>query len=134
MSPALSLEWQIAYLKSAEVICATTRGNMTMPDLQRLALAVLDEARHHGVRRFLVDHRAMTPQMTTFEIYEVPSVLTRLGFQHTDRVAFLYSADSPNREDFLFYETRAFNQGFDHRMFTDLNEALSWLRGCRAEP
>jgi hypothetical protein len=123
------LEWEIAYLKSEEVICVTTGGKMTMPDLQRLASAVLDEASHHGVRRFLVDHRAMTPEMTTFEIYEVPCVLTRLGFQRTDRVAFIYSADSPKRADFLFYETRAFNQGFDHRMFTDLNAALSWLRG-----
>jgi hypothetical protein len=129
MSRTLSLEWQIAYLKSEEAISVTTRGTMTMPDLQRLASAALDEARHHGVRRFLVDQRAMTPEMSTLEIYEVPSVLTRLGFQKTDRVAFIYSGDSPKREDFLFYETRASNEGFDHRMFTDLDTALSWLRG-----
>ena len=71
----------------------------------------------------------MTPEMTTFEIYDVPEVLRRLGFKPSDRVAFVYSPDSPKCADFMFYETRAFNEGFAHRMFTDLGTALNWLRG-----
>jgi hypothetical protein len=42
----------------------------------------------------------------------------------------VYTKSAPKAEDFRFFETTAINRGFSIRLFTDLDQAITWLRSA----
>ena len=123
------MSWKIDYLPEHQVVRVTTSGRMTLELLKQMASDGLAEAAKHGASRFLVDHRAMTPDLETMDIYDLPRINLELGLQRAHRVAIVMSAATEKKADFKFYEDRAYNVGLAHRLFTDPETALAWLTG-----
>ena len=80
-----------------------------------------------GITDYLVDFRGMTPDLSVTTIYELPRILEKLGDTRESRTAMVVSPESEKKEDFSFFETVSLNQGFQVKLFTDLQEATQWL-------
>ncbi len=123
------LSWTIEYLPDEEVVRVTARGELTLDALATLIPAGLAETARRGVRRTLVDYRAVVPAMGTMDIYQAPDAALRSGLTRDHRVAFVIPADPRIRADFRFYEDRAVLTGLEHRVFGEIEPALAWLAG-----
>ena len=119
--------WTIEYGQEDGVVRVKMTGKATLESLKLQATEALAVAAKHGANKFLVDDREMVPDVGTMDIYNLPDILQKLGLSHAHKVAVVFSASSEKVEDFQFYEARANNLGFAHRLFTSPAAALDWL-------
>jgi len=119
--------WHVEYLQEEEVILIATSGTMDLGQIRQMAAAALAEEAKRKVSRFLTEHKDVAPLFPVVELYYLPDVLERFGFKHHHKVAVV-NATSPKLEgDLKFFETVAFNRGFDVRVFSERAGALRWL-------
>ena len=122
------MSWEIDYLREQEVVRVKTSGTITLELFKRMVTDALTEAVKHGATRFLIDHRAMTPDIGFFDIYNLPETNFSLGVSRV-YTAIVYSATSEKSGDFELYAVRARHHGYNHRLFTEPEAALEWLAG-----
>ena len=121
------MSWTIDYLAEPGVVSIKTSGRMNLEQLEQMIREGLAEAERHGATKFLVDHRDMTPDLPTADIYRLPEISLAAGVQRSFQVALVYSPEAARGKDFEFYEVRAHNFGYDHALFTTPQAALQWL-------
>ena len=122
------MNWEIDYMQEEEVIYIRTSGTLTdLDENKRMISDGLAEGKKHGVTRFLIDDRDLTLKVGVVDIYYLPEVYLNLGVAREYKVAIVLAVATKNEEEFKFYEIRAANLGYSHRLFTDPNTALDWL-------
>ena len=79
----------------------------------------------------LGDYREATLKLSTFEIYEVPKIFmnTVTPIDISEREVKRALVVTEITEDFRFLETVSANRGQPARLFTDVDEARTWLLG-----
>lgn len=123
------MPWKIDYTQNDGVVTVTTSGPMDVASIEQMVVDMLGAGRGFGATRYLLDHRQMTPEMSVLHIYDLPGIVNRAGLTPDIRLAMVYDAAATRKGDFEFYETRAYNLGFEHRLFTEVQAALDWLTG-----
>jgi hypothetical protein len=121
------MSWKIELIQPGGLVCMTASGPLTFADIGQLRAEAMELAKSHGVHKFLSDHRNATLQLSTSDIYKLPSDLEQYGVHQKDRLAIVYSESSDRREDYQFFETVAMNRGLPVRLFADYDAALAWL-------
>jgi len=124
------MPWKIDYTQNDGVVTVTTSGPMDVASIEKMVVDMLAVGRGFGSTRYLLDHRQMTPEMSALHIYDLPGIVNKAGLTHNIRLAMVYDAASARKADFEFYETRAYNLGFEHRLFIEVQAALDWLKGA----
>lgn len=114
------------FLPDCGVVRATVHGRNGRDEIRRLIAECMQAGSTHGAARFLVDCLGTTVQLATAEIYRLPEAAQAAGMNRHCHVAIV-AGSSVQRVDFEFYETRAHNLGYDHRLFAQVDEALAWL-------
>ena len=111
-----------------ERIRITTSGRMGGSEFRKMTQAGLEAAHAAGLRRVLVDHRAMVPAVATVDIHDLPKLFEDLGVGPDLRIATLIPIE--HRALFDFFQALAWNRGEHHfRNFEDEAEACAWLKG-----
>ena len=125
------MPWKIELIEDPPAVAVEASGPMKLVLVKEVAAQALAQAASHDLHKFLVDDREMVPELSTMELHQLPDVLEQMGFRKHDRAAVVYCLSSPRAQDFRFFEDTALNRGFDVRLFTGMDEALSWLRSTR---
>lgn len=111
-----------------ERVRITTSGRMGGSEFRKMTQAGLDAAREAGVRRVLVDHRAMEPAVAAVDIHDLPKLFEDLGVGPELRIATLIPVE--HRALFDFFQALVWNRGEHHfRNFESEDEACRWLQG-----
>ena len=122
------MAFTLEFLEEQGIVSVRTAGAMPFEELITLAHDAFAFGLKHGVERYLVDHSDMTPDIKTFDIYDLPKIYQQLGLSGNVKVAAVYPENSLGKEDFDFYQVRAFSLGINNlRHFTDMQQAMSWL-------
>ena len=122
------MSWHIDAEPEHERIRITTSGEMGPREFKAMTIAGLAAANAAGVRRVLVDHRAMVPGVAPVDIHDLPRLFERLGVPSTLRIATIVPAEY--RSLFDFFQALVWNRGEHHfRNFDDEAEASRWLQG-----
>jgi len=82
-------------------------------------------AKKFGINSFLFDIRSIDNTWGTLEKYIFAKELEKFGRKRHDKVALL--VESTNKTH-AFIETVTRNQGFNTRIFTHYNNAITWLK------
>ena len=126
------MDWEINYLQQEGVVTIKTSGTLVDADEnQKMVTEALVVAEKYDATKCLIDDQDLTLEMKTIDIYGLPEILDDLGVPRKYRVAIVVAESARDVEGFKFYETRAFNVGFNHRLFTDTQTALDWLHQSR---
>lgn len=117
---------EIHYDAEIECLCVKLTGKLNMAAIQEgLGALVEAEAAHPECRRLLNDLQEAAMDMNTVEIYKLPQMLISSGLNPNWRRALV--VPPAFLQDFKFYETAAYNQGYSVKVFTDRADALKWL-------
>ena len=110
------MNWELVYLKEHDIVKVTVSGEATLEELkQQISDIIRTTTANQNCNRVLIDYQALGHDLRVIDIYNLPELIQSLGANRARRVAILISQDTPNRDDFEFYENRAQNYGFDHR-------------------
>ena len=111
-----------------ERIRITTSGRMGGSEFRKMTQAGLEAAHAAGMRRVLVDHRAMEPAVAAVDIHDLPQLFDSLGVGPDLRIATVIPV--AHRALFDFFQALVWNRGEHHfRNFEDEAEACAWLQG-----
>ena len=104
---------RIAYVRSY--------GDVTRADIDSSIAVILEAFTAGGVDKVLVDVTGQTSLPGSFNLYEI--------FSHFPREirAALISSEQPTSKDIRFIETVASNRALTFQVFSDRENALSWL-------
>jgi hypothetical protein len=119
--------WTIGVSDGEGFARAVILGEVTLGNVRQVASEGLAIAMKHGMRRFLVDLRAMTSHVSTLQIYLMPKVLEVLGLGRDSRVALIIPSDPKRKDSFRFYQTVSANRGFTIGLFHEPDAARQWL-------
>jgi hypothetical protein len=119
--------WTVEYIAELKLVRVTSQGRLDLAELRQLTRDAVAAGRIHATARFLVDHRAMEPDLGTTAIFDMPQRVQDLGFGPDFRIAMVAAPDSPKRADFEFYAIQCGNVGLHFlRLFFDYDAALEW--------
>ena len=122
------MNWEIKYMQKEGVVYIKTSGTLTdVNENKKMISEALAEAEKHGATKALLDDRDLTLKVGTVDIYYMPEAFENLGVTREYKVAMVLADAAKDDEGFKFYETRAANLGYNHRLFTDPDTALDWL-------
>ena len=122
------MAFTLEFLEEQGIVSIRTSGTMSFEDFIVLARNAFAFGSKCEVERYLVDHSDMTPDINTFDIHDLPKIHEQLGLSGKVKVAVVYPEHSVGKEDFDFYQVRAFSIGLNNlRHFTHMQQAISWL-------
>lgn len=113
-----------------DVLGFELRGAMTLDGLRAAGAAIATTCLEQKLPRALADARLQTGDLSILEWHELAA-----GFESRWPPGLrLAVIDLPERvKPDRFMETTARNRGIDVRVFTDVAQALSWLRAWKPE-
>lgn len=118
------MEFRLEYNPEDFIIQITVIGEFNNQDLNKTTAALIKAQQKYGSHRILLDHRQAIPELSTVEIFQRPKIAKSLGLSILSKIAVIYGVQE---EDYRFFETTSFNQGFNMKLFTEINTAKRWL-------
>jgi hypothetical protein len=90
-------------------------------------------AKENNCHFFLSDYREVRLKLSTMEIFELPQLLQDIFASFGLNILRIKRAVVAARDldDYLFYETVAFNRGQYAKVFTDIDDAKNWMSNKR---
>lgn len=121
----------VRYHTEEHILVVTLDGDLSKQDASRAHREASKRQKDDGIQGILVDARLARSQMSTAERFELLSSFQEM-FSSITRHAVVYSPGH-DLSEVRFAENVAFNRGVCLKMFTDINDARSWL-GSIDEP
>jgi len=118
----------VHYDEECDCLIGSFVGTLDQETLKEYAKEVAKTASKHDFRHFLNDLREAEVDFSSIEIINIPGIFHAAGLDISRRRAIIVPN---NLEDYRFFETVANNRGFNVKLFTDLNEAMNWLKKKR---
>lgn len=109
-----------------DIVHVEMRGEFDAKLLSASTAAFVEEVRRTSSKRVLMDHRQATPRLTVPEQYDRPEIASELGVPRSCRLAIVCRETD---EVYRFIETVGVNRGFIVKVFTNIEEAVDWLKG-----
>lgn len=122
------MNWQMRYDENEQIIFIETNGvlEITSANYMRAEGAAL--IKEHKCMRLLLDHSGIVRDaLSTMDIYDLPRRYEEMGLTRQIKMALVIPREFV--ENLRFYETVCRNNGYSVQLFSDRNEALSWLKG-----
>jgi len=110
------------------ILFVEAKGTFSARDMQGLRSESAKMAEQQGLSKLLVDIRQTEILTTMTDIFEFMVSLEE-AFPVETKHAVVYSPDTHDSSKARFGETVAANRSIPLRMFTDIDEARSWLLG-----
>ena len=121
------MPWEIKTRGEEKVVHLKASGSLDLDLIKEMCSAAMVAADEQKIRKYLVDFVEMDPQLSTIDIYKLPALLEAMGDSRKSRTAITIAPDSDKKKDFAFFETASLNQGFQVRLFFDVDSAAEWL-------
>lgn len=121
----LPVTFRVVYDEDSDCILTTVSGDMDMDVVQAFFAEVGRVAAENRCTRVLSDLREAKIVAATADIYLMAKALGEKKISPSFKRAIVISRDE---EDYAFWETVCFNQGFQNvRVFREYDEAKQWV-------
>jgi hypothetical protein len=122
------MRWEIEHIIEKGIIYIKTEGTLSdVKQNSKMILEAIEKAKKNNVYKCLIDDRKLELNIGTANIYFLPEDFEKLGVNRSYKVAIVLAIHPNNIDDYKFYETRAKNMGYQHKIFSDIASAESWL-------
>ena len=119
------MDYVISISEDKTYMSVRLRANITKDLAIAFTKEVTSLGREKGLKKFFLDLRGFASESGVLEKYEFAYEMgIKLGLTPEWKVALLRDEA---RIEMQFFETVMRNAGFDYRMFTNEDEALTWL-------
>jgi hypothetical protein len=118
----------VHYDEERDCLVGSFAGTMKKETLKEYSIEVAKTASKHDFSYFLNDLREANVDFSSIEIINIPGIFHAAGLDISWRRAIVL----PTRlNKYRLFDTVANTRGFNVKVFTDLNKAMSWLKNKR---
>ncbi|MFA7419688.1 MAG: hypothetical protein WCZ90_08370 [Melioribacteraceae bacterium] len=121
------MPWDAKYNDEHNLVELIYKGKVTPVDLQEALLAAVKLANENNSILFFADCSEMEGGHSVVDLYGLISLYESVGLQHRMKEALLLPSLKSPKEDVKFYETACLNKGFNVKVFSQKEKALTWL-------
>lgn len=122
------MAWAANYNHELDVVELIYKGKVTPADLHEALLAAAKLARENNSILFLADCSEMEGGHSVVDLYGLISLYESVGLHLKMKEALLLPLMKSPKEDVKFYETSCLNKGFNVKVFSQKEKALTWLK------
>ena len=120
------MSYELSFRHEPNYLYVKAKGIRTVENIIAMSKDILAVRDKHGYNKLLLDVRQMTGGLSTADAYQ----LGTKDFQEHRRPGQLKASIvdlEDNCERFQFMENVAVNMGLNLRIFSDVDEAMTWL-------
>jgi hypothetical protein len=121
------MSYQLKLKKEPAYLFVQVTGIRTLETVLAAGKEVILACDEQGYNRVLVDVQEMTGELTTFEVYDLGTGDLK-EFRRPGQLKMAILDLEENRSRFRFFETVFHNRGYNLRIFSNMDEAIKWLR------
>lgn len=122
------MSYQLTYKKEKEILSVKVSGMRNFETVLSIIKDIQQICVNQSTCRVLVDVRGLEGHMKTMEAYEIPStVFPKIREKRVIEKSAVVDLEE-SRKYFSFLENVAVNRSFNFRFFTNIEEAIEWLR------
>lgn len=118
------MEITVHYDEEHDCLVGILKGTMDTVAIKAYSEEVMKVASSHTCRKLLTDMREAEVAMCKGEIYYLAGILDDVGLDQSWQRAIVMSKQ---HKDYEFYERVSGSQGFTVKIFSDPEQAFSWL-------
>jgi hypothetical protein len=122
------MNWAFDYLQEEGIVTAKMAGLMTWEKHIKFAEEMVSFARSHNSKKILINFLELVPILTVLEVDNLPKVLKDAGLGPEYKLAAVHDKTSPHFDDFKFFKNTASLNSIQVEIFSDINEAITWLK------
>ncbi|HSL47276.1 MAG TPA: hypothetical protein VK897_27800 [Anaerolineales bacterium] len=115
----------IKVIRPKDFIKTTVTGVLDFAVSKQALLEIASQIEQPGEYEILVDTREAEPALSMIDIFQLGEALSAHPSLRRSRIAFLKSKKDIQQAEFL--ETITANRGVRTKVFTDFEEAITWL-------
>ena len=115
----------IRVIRPKDFIKTTVTGVLDFAVSRQALLEIASQSERPGEYEILVDTREAEPALSMIDIFQLGEALAAHPSLRRSKIAFLIS--KRDRQQAGFLETITSNRGVRAQVFTDFEEAVSWL-------
>jgi hypothetical protein len=119
------MPYEIKYDAETECLMCHMSGEFHTTELPEFASKVVALLDKHSCVRILSDLREVDLRLSMGDLYYIPKLVTEAGVKHNVKRAIVFSKDA---EYYEFLKTVSDNRGQFVRVFTDFDEAQTWIK------
>ena len=119
----------VTYNSAAQIIETKAQGNLTSNEAKEIISKIVQAAKENNCSLCLSDYREAEINMSTFEIYDLPKIISAAS-DSQGLLAYNFKRAivvKKGLKDFTFYETVTLNRLQRVKLFQDIDEAKKWL-------
>lgn len=120
--------FNVHYNEECDCLVSSFTGTFNQETLKEYSIEIAKTASEHDFRYFLNDLREADVDFSSIEIRNIPGIFHAAGLDISCKRAILMST---KLNHYRFFLTAANTRGFNVKVFTDLDEAMDWLRNNR---
>ena len=122
------MSYQLTYKKEKEILKVKVTGIRNFETVLSIIKDIQQICVNQSTCRVLIDVRSLEGHLKTMEAYEIPStVFPKIREKRVIEKSAVVDLEE-SRKYFSFLENVAVNRSFNLRFFTNMEEAIEWLR------
>lgn len=120
------MAYELTLQNEKDILCVQVSGERTLQTLVGIAAEAIDMCQEKGVKKILINLQGLQGCLRTSEIYDLfTEKLRHLIALHSLRISIVNPMS--NIHNHHFAEIVAANNGYNVRIFCDMNQATEWL-------
>jgi hypothetical protein len=121
------MPWKNRLVESQKYVEMTFSGNISPEELYEAIEISVALAHDNNIKLFLTDCTTVLGGLSIIDLYGLIPVFKRLQIGRDVKNAVIMPTIQESIKKIKFYETLCTNRGFNVKIFTKYDEALSWL-------
>jgi len=118
------MKYNVIYNQEYNCLIGKFVGDLNMESVKEYAKEISKMAKIHDCKRFVNDLREATILLSLANFFDAPSIVSIDVFDRSWKRAIIVKEKLDKLD---FFETTSINQGFNVKIFHNMNEALEWL-------
>ena len=122
------MSYELTMTKEGELLHVSAVGTRTFGTVISIIKDILEACTQQGTPKVLVDVRALEGRLNIADAFNIPSSeFPKIRDQSILRKGAIVDLKE-FEQGYKFFENVAVNRGFNVRIFSDIDEAIAWLK------
>ena len=121
------MKYKIHYDKENDCLIGKFTGALDKETVRKYGENAAKLSLKHICKQLISDISGVQIELSTIELFELPSLMELAGIDRTWKRVVLIGSDESGADPH-FFENVALNRGYNVKVCTDFDEAINWLK------
>ncbi len=121
------MTWDAKYLPDEKIVLFEATGTMSSADAAEQTKEAARLINENETNLVLCDYSRVETEIPVIDLYSLPQLFLELGLSRSMKAGLVLPKTGHRHKDYVFFENRSRNEGFNVKLFDDIQTAKEWL-------